>query len=64
MEQQMLLDGIDLPLEDYRRQLADQIPQKRWVEAREIGALAAFLCQDDAFGITGQDLTVAAGSLW
>jgi NAD(P)-dependent dehydrogenase (short-subunit alcohol dehydrogenase family) len=39
-------------------------PQKRMIDPREIGALAAFLCSDDAFGITGQDLTVSAGSLW
>jgi len=64
MKHQMQLEGTDLSLEEYRKQVADQIPQKRWVEAREIGALAAFLCQDDAFGITGQDITVAAGSLW
>ncbi len=39
-------------------------PQKRLIEPREIGALAAFLCSQDAFGITGQDLTVSGGSLW
>ncbi len=39
-------------------------PQKRMIEPREIGALAAFLCSRDALGITGQDLTVSAGSLW
>jgi 3-hydroxybutyrate dehydrogenase len=39
-------------------------PQKRMIEPREIGALAAFLCSQDALGITGQDLTVSGGSLW
>jgi 3-hydroxybutyrate dehydrogenase len=39
-------------------------PQKRIIEPREIGALAAFLCKEDAFGITGQDLTVSGGSIW
>jgi NAD(P)-dependent dehydrogenase (short-subunit alcohol dehydrogenase family) len=39
-------------------------PQKRMIEPHEIGALAAFLCQEDAFGITGQDLTVSGGSIW
>jgi 3-hydroxybutyrate dehydrogenase len=34
------------------------------IEPREIGALAAFLCSQDALGITGQDLTVSGGSLW
>jgi NAD(P)-dependent dehydrogenase (short-subunit alcohol dehydrogenase family) len=39
-------------------------PQKRLIEPREIGALAAFLCKQDALGITGQDLTVSGGSIW
>jgi NAD(P)-dependent dehydrogenase (short-subunit alcohol dehydrogenase family) len=39
-------------------------PQKRLIKPREIGALAVFLCSQDAFGITGQDLTVSGGSLW
>jgi NAD(P)-dependent dehydrogenase (short-subunit alcohol dehydrogenase family) len=39
-------------------------PQKRLIKPREIAALAAFLCSRDAFGITGQDLTVSGGSLW
>ena len=39
-------------------------PQGRLIEPGEIGALALFLCQDNAAGITMQDLTVCAGSLW
>ncbi len=39
-------------------------PQNRLIQPQEIGALAAFLCRDEAFGITMQDLTVSAGSLW
>jgi len=39
-------------------------PQKRMIQPLEIGALAAFLCRDEAVGITGQDLTVSAGSAW
>lgn len=39
-------------------------PQGRLVQPSEIGALAAFLCRDEALGITMQDLTVSAGSLW
>ena len=29
-----------------------------------MSAVAAFLCQDEAFGITAQDLTVAEGASW
>ena len=64
MVQQMRIDGIEMPLEEYRKMVAETIPQKRWIDASEIGAVAAFLCQDDAFGITAQDLRVAGGSSW
>jgi 3-hydroxybutyrate dehydrogenase len=64
MVQQMRVDGIEMSLEAYRRSVAETIPQRRWIEASEIGALAAFLCRDEAFGITGQDLTVAGGASW
>ena len=64
MIQQMRIDGVEMSLETYRRSVAETIPQKRWIEATEIGGLAVFLCRDEAFGITGQDLTVAGGSYW
>ncbi len=39
-------------------------PQKRMVQPEEVGALAAYLCREEALGITMQDLTVSAGALW
>jgi len=39
-------------------------PQKRMIQPSEIGALAAHLCRKESVGITMQDLTVSAGSLW
>ncbi|MED5261123.1 MAG: SDR family NAD(P)-dependent oxidoreductase [Myxococcota bacterium] len=39
-------------------------PQKRLIQPSEIGSLARFLCREEAQGITMQDLTVSAGSLW
>lgn len=39
-------------------------PQGRLVQPSEIGGLAAFLCSDEAVGITMQDLSITAGSLW
>ena len=38
-------------------------PQGRLVQPAEIGALAAYLCRDEAFGITMENLTISAGSL-
>ena len=39
-------------------------PQQRLVQPRELGALAAFLCHDDAVGITMEDIQLNAGALW
>ena len=39
-------------------------PQNRLLQPGEIGALACFLCRDEAAGLTMQDLTVSGGSLW
>ena len=64
MVQQMKIDGVAMSVEDYRAKVAEGIPQKRWVDAAEIGALAAFLCRDEAFGITMGGVTVSAGALW
>ena len=57
-------EGVDMTVEEYRASLAEGYPQKRLVTSEEIGALAAFLCRDEAFGISAQDITVAGGSLW
>lgn len=48
----------------YIQEQKAQNPQKRMIQPVEIGALAAYLCRDEAVGITGQDITVSAGSLW
>ena len=50
--------------DDYAAAAVADTPQKRMVQPVEIGELAAYLCREEAFGITGQDLTVSAGSLW
>jgi NAD(P)-dependent dehydrogenase (short-subunit alcohol dehydrogenase family) len=44
--------------------LVAQQPQKRLVQPQELGALAAFLCHDDALGITMEDIQLNAGALW
>ncbi len=50
--------------EAYIADVKSQNPQHRLVQPGEIGALAVFLCRDEALGITMQDLTVSAGSMW
>jgi len=49
---------------EYLEEITQGYPQKRIIQPEEIGELAAFLCRDEAFGITMQDITVSAGSLW
>ena len=50
--------------QEYMAESKAQNPQKRLIQPEEVGALALFLCRDDAVGITMQDLTISAGSLW
>ena len=50
--------------EEYIKDAKAANPQKRLIQPKEIGALAAYLCRDEAVGITMQDLTISAGSLW
>ena len=59
-----LLEQIYVALLDYQVNKKKNNPQKRMIQPTEIAALAAFLCTEQAVGITMQDLTVSAGSLW
>jgi NAD(P)-dependent dehydrogenase (short-subunit alcohol dehydrogenase family) len=63
VRQQMRLEGFD-DEQAFRARILEGIPQKRFIQPSEIGAVAAFLCRDDALAITMQDLTVSAGTLW
>ena len=56
--------GLDTSVEAYRAQIADSLPQKRYLKPEEVAALAAFLCRPEALGIEGQDITMAMGSQW
>jgi len=48
----------------YIRQAKAENPQKRMIQPEEIASVAAFLCREESFGITGQDITISAGSIW
>jgi 3-hydroxybutyrate dehydrogenase len=50
--------------DEYIAEVKKSNPQGRLIRPSEIGALALFLCREEALGITMQDLTVSAGSLW
>jgi NAD(P)-dependent dehydrogenase (short-subunit alcohol dehydrogenase family) len=42
-------------------QFISRIPVGRWGKVEEIGALAVFLCSDDAGFITGTDILIDGG---
>jgi 3-hydroxybutyrate dehydrogenase len=44
--------------------IADQNPQKRIIQPSEVAALAAFLCGDEARGITAENIQITGGALW
>ncbi|MCH1523035.1 MAG: SDR family oxidoreductase, partial [Arenicellales bacterium] len=44
--------------------LVRQVPQQRLVQPSEIGALIAFLCREEAAGITMEDIQVNAAAWW
>ena len=56
--------GIDQSWDDFLDHIPDEVPQKRWIEADEIGAFAAFLCRDEALGLTMEDVTISGGAMW
>jgi 3-hydroxybutyrate dehydrogenase len=45
-------------------EIADQNPQKRIIQAGEIATLAAFLCRNEALGISGENIEITGGALW
>lgn len=49
--------------EEIAKIVAEQ-PQQRLVQPNELGALAAFLCRDEAQAITMEDIQVNAGAFW
>ena len=57
-------EGSNRTPEQYIAGVEESYPQKRIIEPEEIGALAAFLCRDEARGLTMEDITVAGGALW
>lgn len=63
-EQEIAIAGLDISVEEYRARIAKDIPQKRFLSPDEVGALAAYLCSDEAFGINSEDITIAMGSQW
>ena len=54
----------DNSAEKYIADVRSANPQGRLIEPSEVGALALYLCRDEAQGMTMQDFTLSAGSVW
>lgn len=50
--------------EEVLQKIKDSNPQKRLVQASEIGALVDFICSDACAGLTMEDIQVNAGAFW
>lgn len=56
--------GQGATVEENFARIAESMPQKRLVRVEEIAAVAVFLCRNDAFGITGEAITISGGAAW
>ena len=63
-QQEIEIAGLQMTVEEYRAKIAAGVPQKRFLQPSEVAALAVFLCRDEALGICGEDVNIAAGSHW
>ena len=50
--------------EEVLQKIKDSNPQKRLVQASEIGALVDFICSDACAGLTMEDIQVNASAFW
>jgi NAD(P)-dependent dehydrogenase (short-subunit alcohol dehydrogenase family) len=62
--QEIAIAGRDITVEQYRAEVAQGLPQKRFLAPEEVAALIAFLCTQQAFGINAETINIAMGSLW
>lgn len=57
-------EGKGRTVEDAMADIAAENPQQRIIQPREVAALAAYLCRDDARGITAENIQITGGALW
>jgi len=55
-------DATGTTYEEFRRRALDAVPIGRILEPEEIAGLAAYLCSDEASGVTGQAIGINGGS--
>lgn len=64
VEQLNVREGRGRTLEDAMAEIAAQNPQQRIIQPAEVASLAAYLCRDDAKGITAENIQITGGALW
>ena len=64
VEQLVAREGKGRSLDQAMAEIAAQNPQQRIIQPEEVAALAAFLCRDEARGITMENIQITGGSLW
>jgi 3-hydroxybutyrate dehydrogenase len=64
VQNRLAREGGHRTVDEARAETAARIPLKRLVEAREVAAVAAFLCQEAAAAVTMENISVAGGALW
>lgn len=64
VEQLVAREGKGRTLEDAMAEIAAQNPQHRIIQTNEVASLAAYLCRDDARGITAENIQITGGALW
>ena len=57
-------EGKGRTLEDAMAEIAAQNPQHRIIQPGEVASLAAYLCREDARGITAENIQITGGALW
>jgi 3-hydroxybutyrate dehydrogenase len=64
VEQVVAREGKGRTLEDAMAEIAASNPQQRIIQPDEVAALAAFLCREEAKGITMENIQISGGALW
>ena len=64
LEKLIAREGKGRALDDAMADVAARNTQGRIVQPGEIVALAAFLCRDEAKGITAENIQITGGALW
>lgn len=64
VKQVVAREGKGRTLEEAMADIAASNPQQRIIQPDEVAALTAFLCRDEARGITMENIQISGGALW